>query len=138
MKMKRKLGIGILLAAFLVMSVGTALASGGSTYNGASGISVPLGTYDYFGVYTKGSATGDWFKFYTTGAESIYIDLKLIFYRDYHGEMLQYRSSSDVQAHVCQSPKYNDHWGQSYSDSWPRIEMRGDSGATYDFICGRY
>ncbi|PAV10848.1 hypothetical protein ASJ81_12030 [Methanosarcina spelaei] len=138
MKIKRKLRSGILLIMLLLVNAGTVMAAGGSSYSGASTITVPEGEYDYFGEYTKGSSTGDWFKFAAEGGEDVYIDLRYIFYRDNQGEMLQYKTSSTIKAHVCNSPYYNDHWGEASSNAWPRIEMRGDTGAEYDFIVGRY
>lgn len=138
MTIKRKLRSGLLFATLFLVSIGTAMASGGTSYSDASTIIVPVGDIGYFGEYTKGSATGDWFKFEVDSLEDVYIDLRYIFYRDNKGEMLQYKTSSTIKAHVCKSPYYNDHWGEASVNSWLRIEMRGNTGAEYDFVVGRY
>ncbi len=140
MKIKRKLEIGVLLAALLVMNVGTAMASGGTSFSSASTISVPEGDIGYFGEYTRGDDedVADWFKFEAEDGEDVYIDLRYIFYRDDEGEMLQYKTSSTIEAHVCKDPYYNDHWGEALASIWPRIAMKGEPSAEYDFIVGRY
>jgi hypothetical protein len=136
MTMKRKLRIGMLLAALLVMSVGTAMASGGSSYSTASTITVPEGEQDYYGLYTKYDTTHpDWWKFEAENGEDVYIDLDRAYCQNRNGDMKLYRTSSTYTAHVSSSS--HDPWGTVSSSPWPRIAINGRLG-TYCFVAGRY
>ncbi|MCC4771355.1 hypothetical protein FXV91_14645 [Methanosarcina sp. DH2] len=133
MTIKRKLEIGMLFAAILVLNMGTAMAVG-HTYGEATTISVPEGTLWIYGSYVKSSSVPDWFKFTAYTGENVYIDLEKQFIDGANGDMRLYKTSSSYTARVSSS--YSDHWGDVYTDPLPRIKIDGGN-SLYKFLAGR-